>query len=205
MTITALTGPNTTYLYYKIGNGTTEAQAKTNAQNATSKTGTPVNLASAITQYTYIDLYYNIIDPQCTDPQNCQEVSNIDFTGKLAFINNPLDSASNAYSSSTAGEDVDYIASSKALKGYISGAYQYYFRRADYEEQKTTSSAQASITISAKGSVTGLTHESCGADQYGHTHQKPIYSGWSSSSSSSGSTSWTTGSPSVPSVVNQSL
>ena len=165
MTIAAITNSKYEYRYYKIGNGNTQSQAETNARNATERTGTPINLASSSTyKYTYVDLYYRSSDiPTGT-------VSNIDFTGKLAFINNPLDSASNAYSSSTAGEDLDYIASSKALKGYISGAYPYYFRRADYEEYKESSSRQASIGISVSGSISGLTHDNCDSD-----HQKEIY------------------------------
>ena len=164
MTISKYTNSAYTYLGYQIGNGTTKSGAMTNAQNATRQSGETVNLNNATTSYTYVDFYYR------TQGGDGSYQQDIDFSGKLAFVNNPLDSGSSGYSSSTSGEDIDYIASGKALKGYISGAYPYYFRRADYEKNIRTGTKTATITISVKGYISGLTHSGCDS-----THKAPDY------------------------------
>ena len=164
MTISAYVNSNYDYIGYQIGSDNSKNSAKIKADAATRVSSQPVNLANSTINYTYVNLYYR---PKGADGSYNQD---IDFTGKLAFVNNPLDSGSSKYSSSTSSDDTDYIASGKALKGYISGAYPYYFRRADYEKNKRTGTKTATITISVRGYISGLTHGGCDS-----THKAPDY------------------------------
>jgi hypothetical protein len=154
MKISALT--NYKYSEYKIGNGSNKQEADSNKLKSSKDTRIPpINLvADTSIRCTSIDLIYTVGNPgDNTSTSGGTQEETIPLVGTLAYVNNPADSSSSAYSSSTASESVDYIPSGKSLKAYVSRAYPYYFRRADLEKRLNDAEIERDILKKALGII----------------------------------------------------